>query len=589
MAEVFLAEQVGAEGFRKRVVIKRLLPKFARQPKVVQMFLNEARLASLIDHPNVVQILDLGQDEQDFFIAMEFLDCRTFADLEDRARQRGDQIPIEIAVRILADACAGLAWAHDAVDAQGKPIGLIHRDFTPTNIAVTFDGRVKILDFGIAKSSVAPSETLPGDLKGKYSYMSPEMVAGQPFESAHQSLRGGGDALRGDHRSAPLPGGKSASRPGLDHHRSSRRSAGPGADVAGGHRGPYSAVVAQGPRRAAADGAGSEADDGSLHRHPEGSGRSLRARQVHARALSRARRGVQGSPHAPPAAVAAQATTLTERSKTKVKRNLAIGSLAVTLVVSVAVAVAAWRHTSEVTPTPVPAPGPSAEVPTNIGDEGHKLVVPMPQLQPHVPDKPKTVDTRPPTTSPGTTGGVSAAHSTNALLNKVYALRATYADGGVSPRPSASGGGAVPRTVEIGGVQVPLTDDENTLGHRHVEGAVDDVPPSIPRTEKTQTQDYADYLEERKGALSSCASWSPDGREVKGYLLVQWLVAPDGAASNFKVVEDNLNSPLVERCMARDMAGWRFDPPPHEPTTVKHTFYLTIAGRTEMPSQGTEP
>jgi serine/threonine protein kinase/tetratricopeptide (TPR) repeat protein len=182
MAELFLAEQEGVEGFRKRVVVKRLLPQLARKSQVVEMFLNEAHLASLIDHPNVVQILDLGQEGDDFYIAMEYLDGRSLSDIEEQAQTRGHLVPLGLAARILADACGGLDWAHNAMDGAGQPLGIVHRDFTPANIFVTFDGRVKVLDFGIAKSQAVASHTEPGALKGKYVYMSPEMVAGRPID-----------------------------------------------------------------------------------------------------------------------------------------------------------------------------------------------------------------------------------------------------------------------------------------------------------------------------------------------------------------------------------------------------------------------
>jgi len=182
MAELFLAEQEGVEGFRKRVVVKRLLPQLARKPQVVEMFLNEAHLASLIDHPNVVQILDLGQEGDDFYIAMEYLDGRSLSEIQEQAQTRGHLVPLGLAARILADACGGLDWAHNARDGAGQPLGIVHRDFTPANIFVTFDGRVKVLDFGIAKSQAVASHTEPGALKGKYVYMSPEMVAGRPID-----------------------------------------------------------------------------------------------------------------------------------------------------------------------------------------------------------------------------------------------------------------------------------------------------------------------------------------------------------------------------------------------------------------------
>ena len=133
-------------------------------------------------------------------------------------------------------------------------------------------------------------------------------------------------------------------------------------------------------------------------------------------------------------------------------------------------------------------------------------------------------------------------------------------------------------------MQIPIAVNQTTLGHRPVQGAVDEAP-STARADKPATPTYDDYLEERKAGLSSCASWSPDGREVKGWLSVEWLVSADGIPSHFKVLDDGLNAPVVERCMLREMATWRFTPPPHEALTVRHNFYLTMAGRSELPAE----
>ncbi len=584
MAEVFLAEQVGAEGFRKRVVIKRLLPKYARNPKVVEMFLNEARLASLIDHPNVVQILDLGQDGHDFYLAMEFLDCRTFADLAERARQRGGRLPLDIALRILADACAGLAWAHDAVDGEGRPIGLIHRDFTPTNIAVTFDGRVKILDFGIAKSTVAPSDTEPGALKGKYAYMSPEMVSGQPFDRRADLFAAG--AMLYEMTAGQLPFAGATLQDLL-------------AAISAAQPTPPRALVPALPPPL------EDLTLRLLRRAPEERPRTAlevraeleriiatQAQVVGPVALAAYLRELfpehgqelkegQGPPT--PAPVAAQATTLTERSRSRsrvFKRLIATGAaLAVALVAAASLALFSWRAT--VAPEPVPAP--SADLPVDLGGTEASLVVPGPRL----PERPKLSDARAVTASAG--GGSErgpAAPPVNPLLSRIYALRATWADGG--PRPSPLDGG-VPSTVEIGGLQVPIAADQDTLGHRPVQGAVDEAPRGAGRADKPKAQSYDDLLEDRKAGLSSCGSWSPDGRAVKGWLSVEWLVAPDGVPARFKVLEDNLSSPSVERCMVREMASWRFDPPPREAITVRHNFYLMIAARSELSGPGSAP
>ncbi|HUB06330.1 MAG TPA: protein kinase [Myxococcales bacterium] len=182
MAELFLGRREGLAGFRKTVAIKRLLPHLTREPQVVQMFLNEARIASRLEHPNVVQVFDLGQSGQDYFMAMEFLDGRTLAEVLEASAARGELVPLGITVRVLADACAGLHYAHEARDDNGQVLGVIHRDFNPANVFITYDGRVKVLDFGIAKVQSLSQASEPGVLRGKYYYMSPEMVTAQPMD-----------------------------------------------------------------------------------------------------------------------------------------------------------------------------------------------------------------------------------------------------------------------------------------------------------------------------------------------------------------------------------------------------------------------
>ncbi len=182
MAELFLGRREGPAGFRKTVAIKRLLPHLTREPQVVQMFLNEARIASRFEHPNIVQVFDLGQAGDDYFMAMEFLDGRTLAEVLEASHARGELVPLGIAVRVLADALAGLHYAHEARDDGGMLLGVVHRDFNPANVFVTYDGRVKVLDFGIAKIQSLSQQSEPGVLRGKYYYMSPEMVTGQPID-----------------------------------------------------------------------------------------------------------------------------------------------------------------------------------------------------------------------------------------------------------------------------------------------------------------------------------------------------------------------------------------------------------------------
>jgi tetratricopeptide (TPR) repeat protein len=182
MAEVYLgrATEGGAAG--PTVAVKRLLPHLARETQIVRMFLNEARITAQIDHPNVVRILDLGSDNGQPFIVMELLDGHSFAELRHQAAQIPQRVPLGITLRVLCEACRGLDAAHRAVDQNGQPLAIVHRDFTPENIHVGFNGNVKVIDFGIARAENATSATEPGTLKGKFFYMSPEMIAGRPVD-----------------------------------------------------------------------------------------------------------------------------------------------------------------------------------------------------------------------------------------------------------------------------------------------------------------------------------------------------------------------------------------------------------------------
>jgi eukaryotic-like serine/threonine-protein kinase len=181
MAEVFLVRTEGQAGFRKNLVLKRLLPHLGKDPQVVEMFLNEARINALLDHANIVHVFDLGQEGNANYMVMEFLDGRPLSEIQTTARDRGEEVPLPIGLKVLADACAGLAYAHEFAE-QGKPLGIVHRDFSPDNIVVTYDGRVKVVDFGIAKAASIANQSEPGTLKGKYFYMSPEMVLGEPLD-----------------------------------------------------------------------------------------------------------------------------------------------------------------------------------------------------------------------------------------------------------------------------------------------------------------------------------------------------------------------------------------------------------------------
>ncbi len=182
MAEIFLARQAGMEGFEKTLVIKRILPSLTRVEGFVAMFLNEARLASQLTHPNIVQIHELGRIGDSYFIAMEYLFGRDMARIIPKAAALGIPFPHVYALKIAASVCEGLYYAHQKADAWGNALHIVHRDVTPENVFVSFDGMVKVLDFGIAKARGQVGQTQVGEIKGKLAYMSPEQCLGQPLD-----------------------------------------------------------------------------------------------------------------------------------------------------------------------------------------------------------------------------------------------------------------------------------------------------------------------------------------------------------------------------------------------------------------------
>src|SRR5215468_6016232 len=180
MAELFLAHLPGIEGFARKVVIKRVLPELARDRDFVEMFLEEARLAATLHHQNIVAVHDIDHDEGGYFFAMEHLHG---ADVGELLRTTDGDLPLPIALEIARGACAGLHHAHER-KGPGGPLGIVHRDVSPQNIFVTFDGGVKLLDFGIARAvQQSPSHyTRSGTLRGKLPYMSPEQCRGLPID-----------------------------------------------------------------------------------------------------------------------------------------------------------------------------------------------------------------------------------------------------------------------------------------------------------------------------------------------------------------------------------------------------------------------
>jgi eukaryotic-like serine/threonine-protein kinase len=179
MATVFLARIGGAGGFERFVAIKRLHPHLAHEHDFVDMFLDEARLAAGIHHPNVVPILEVGESSAGFYQVMEYIEGDTLANL-DRAAQEGELLPLPVLLRISVDALLGLHAAHERKDARGVLVDLVHRDVSPQNILVGVDGTSRITDFGVARATTRLSSTRSGDLKGKLAYMAPEQVLGEP-------------------------------------------------------------------------------------------------------------------------------------------------------------------------------------------------------------------------------------------------------------------------------------------------------------------------------------------------------------------------------------------------------------------------
>jgi serine/threonine protein kinase len=182
MAQIFLARQQGLEGFEKFLVVKRILPHLAENDDFIKMFLDEARIAARLNHPNIVQIFNLGAQDDSYFIAMEFIHGEDVRRIWKRADSLGKPIPVPLVARVIMDACSGLDYAHKKTDAQGKPLNIVHRDISPQNILVTFEGGVKVVDFGIAKAADQATVTKSGVLKGKYSYMSPEQASGRKID-----------------------------------------------------------------------------------------------------------------------------------------------------------------------------------------------------------------------------------------------------------------------------------------------------------------------------------------------------------------------------------------------------------------------
>jgi serine/threonine-protein kinase len=183
MAEIHLGKSVGLDGFARICAFKRILPHFAQDHEFVDMFRNEAQVAKQLQNKNIVQVFDFVSDGSSYMLVMEFVDGQDLRAVLSYAEQKQKRIPVEIACYVAMEVLSGLAYAHSAVDVSGKSMGIIHRDVSPQNILISYDGDVKITDFGIAKVDNQSSHTRVGVLKGKFRYMSPEQASGYNIDA----------------------------------------------------------------------------------------------------------------------------------------------------------------------------------------------------------------------------------------------------------------------------------------------------------------------------------------------------------------------------------------------------------------------
>ena len=180
MAELFLARVDGIAGFTKLCAVKRILPHKSTNERFVRMLLNEARLVATLDHPNIAQVHDIGVENNEYFFAMEYVHGQDLRHVLHAAPNH--RLRLENAIHVAVGLCAGLHHAHEARDPSGASLEIVHRDVSPSNVLVSYQGAVKLVDFGVAKAATVVSETREGIIKGKYGYMSPEQCLGAPLD-----------------------------------------------------------------------------------------------------------------------------------------------------------------------------------------------------------------------------------------------------------------------------------------------------------------------------------------------------------------------------------------------------------------------
>jgi serine/threonine protein kinase len=181
MAEIYLARTRGAAGFEKLVVLKRILPNVAEDPAFVHMFLDEARLAATLQHPNIADVYDVGETEGTYFFTMEYIHGEDARTMRMMARKRNESVPMSVAIGVVHGIAQALDYAHNKMGPSG-PLGLVHRDVSSSNILISYDGAVKLVDFGIARATANDTKTRTGTLKGKIPYMSPEQCRNMPLD-----------------------------------------------------------------------------------------------------------------------------------------------------------------------------------------------------------------------------------------------------------------------------------------------------------------------------------------------------------------------------------------------------------------------
>src|SRR5262245_54787728 len=182
MAQIYLARQTGLGSFERHVVLKTILRERAQDQRFVTMFLDEAKLAATLNHQNVAQVYEVDQADGAYFMAMEYVHGENTRAILETTIRRNWTIPLELAVMIISGAAAGLHHAHERRGKNGQPLQIVHRDVSPANVMVGYDGSVKVLDFGIAKAEEPATKTIGGTIKGKYGYMSPEQCKGKPID-----------------------------------------------------------------------------------------------------------------------------------------------------------------------------------------------------------------------------------------------------------------------------------------------------------------------------------------------------------------------------------------------------------------------